>query len=58
MIKINANKCDGCKNCIEVCPFNVFEIKDKKVIVKRPENCKGCMACISACPNNAIKFED
>jgi len=55
---IDSNKCDGCGNCIEACPFDVFEIKNGKVIVKHPEKCKKCRACMSACPNNAIKIKE
>ena len=54
MVKIDKEKCDGCGNCIEVCPFGVLEIKNKKVIVKYPEKCRKCGACMIACPNNAV----
>jgi NAD-dependent dihydropyrimidine dehydrogenase PreA subunit len=57
MIIINQEKCDGCGNCIEVCPFNVLEIKNGKVKVKSSKKCKGCEACACACPNNAIKIK-
>jgi len=56
MVKINKEKCSGCGNCVDVCPFGVLEIKNGKAIVKHPEKCKKCGACISTCPNNAIKI--
>ena len=58
MVKINKEKCFGCGNCVEACPFGVFEIKNGKAIVEYPEKCKKCGACISACPNNAIKINE
>jgi NAD-dependent dihydropyrimidine dehydrogenase PreA subunit len=58
MIKINKNKCSGCGNCVEACPFKVFEIEKGKAVVKHPEKCKKCRACVSACPNNAIEIRD
>ena len=58
MVKINKKLCTGCGNCIEVCPFDVLEIKDGKAIVKNPGKCRKCGACVSACPNNAIEIED
>ena len=58
MIKINKKECDGCGNCIEVCPFDVLELKNGKVIIKNPENCRGCGACISACPNKVIETKE
>ena len=57
MIKIDKEKCSGCGNCVEACPFGVFEIENGKAAVKHPEKCRKCRACISACPNNAIKIE-
>ena len=58
MVKINEEKCDGCGNCIEVCPFGVFELKNGKVVVAHPEKCVKCGACMSACPNNAISINN
>ena len=57
MININKEKCNGCGNCVEVCPFDVLEIKDGKAAVKNPEKCRKCRAYISACQNNAIEIE-
>ncbi len=56
MVKINKEKCSGCGNCVEVCPFGVLEIKNGKAVVKYLEKCKKCGACVSACPNNAIRI--
>ena len=56
MVKINKEKCSGCGNCVEVCPFGVLEIKNGKAVVKNFKNCKKCGACMSACPNNAIRI--
>jgi len=56
MVKINKEKCPGCGNCVEVCPFGVLEIRNGKAVVKNLKNCKKCGACMSACPNNAIRI--
>jgi len=56
MVKINKEKCDGCGNCVEVCPFGVLEIQNGKAVVKNLKNCKRCGACMHACPNNAIEI--
>jgi len=58
MIKIDKEKCDGCGNCIEVCPFGVLEIENGKVVVKHLEKCQKCEACKFACPNNAIEINN
>jgi ferredoxin len=58
MVKIIKEKCSGCGNCVDVCPFGVLEIKDGKVIVKDIKNCRKCGACMHACPNHAIEIDN
>jgi 2-oxoglutarate ferredoxin oxidoreductase subunit delta len=55
---IDKDKCTICKTCISVCPVNVFEEKDGKVVVAKPGECIGCRACEAQCPQEAIKVED
>jgi DNA-directed RNA polymerase subunit D len=55
--KIEVKKCSMCGECVKKCPKNVFEIKDKKIIVAKANDCHLCMACIEACPDNAITVE-
>ena len=55
---IDYNKCKVAKTCIDVCPMQVFEEKDGKVIVANPDDCIGCKACEVQCPEGAIKVED
>ena len=56
------DKCNGCEGletprCVEFCPNDVFEIRNKKAVVARPQNCVyGCIACESVCPKKAITF--
>ena len=54
-IEIDLEKCDGDGTCVDVCPVEVFEIKDGKAVAVRPDECLVCMACEVQCPNNAIK---
>lgn len=45
--------------CIEVCPFNVWELPDDgPAIVARGENCTNCTACAVNCLGNAIVVEN
>lgn len=59
-VKIDPNKCIGCKTCIEVCPMGVFEFDGdkKKAVAKKEGECIACRACEVQCPENAIKVED
>ena len=54
--EVNAGKCIGCGACVSVCPQNVFEMKDAKSKVVKPENCVECNACVENCPSSAIKL--
>lgn len=63
-IKVDSDKCDGCRDCVILCPMNVLELekKDDKV-VSSPENianCCGesCSQCEIFCKNSALKIED
>ncbi|RLI96255.1 MAG: ferredoxin [Candidatus Aenigmatarchaeota archaeon] len=55
---VDKKKCTGCGTCVNVCPVNVFELKDGKSNVVRPEECIGCKACENSCPAQAIVVKD
>lgn len=58
---IDEERCTGCQNCIERCPFGAIEMK-KNPGSKRykahviPEICKGCGVCIPSCRKNALTY--
>lgn len=57
--KIDADKCKGCKKCIEFCKHNVYswDEKDKKVKVNEPYFCVvGCSNCSGLCKEKTIEF--
>ncbi len=53
---VSAELCDGCGNCLEVCPKDVFAIDEfGKALVVEPLLCiVGCCFCKSACDPKAI----
>ena len=54
-IEIDLEKCDGNGTCVDVCPVEVFELKEGKAAAVKPEECLVCMACEVQCPQGAIK---
>lgn len=55
-IRINEQKCIGCKRCMEVCPGSLIVTKEKKAYMKYPKDCWGCVSCVKECPVSAIDF--
>lgn len=55
-IRINQEKCVGCKKCMEVCPGTLILIENHKAWMKYPKNCWGCVSCVKECKMGAIDF--
>ncbi|MBN1807902.1 MAG: electron transfer flavoprotein subunit alpha [Planctomycetes bacterium] len=53
---ILGDKCIGCGQCIDVCPFGVLKMGDDN-IPEVPEDCRFCNVCVEACPVDAIVIE-
>ena len=54
--KVDESKCTGCGTCEEVCPSEVFTLKDQKAKVTAPDDCVECESCVENCPENAIEL--
>lgn len=55
-MKVDPAKCSGCGTCVDVCPVEVFEIKDDKSVPIRQDECLVCRACEAQCPEQAIEI--
>ncbi len=55
--RVDADLCKGCKQCVELCPFDAIEFNadDKKATV-RLDLCYGCGTCRAACSAEAISL--
>jgi len=51
-VKVEADKCTGCGECVSACPLDAIVIKDGKAVVD--DSCAECGACIDVCPNKAL----
>jgi heterodisulfide reductase subunit A len=49
----DAGACDGCGECVGVCPESAIAMEDGKPVINETM-CSGCGACIPACPVDAL----
>lgn len=55
-IAIDDGKCTGCGDCVELCPCNVYELKDEKAVAVDMDACTDCRLCEKHCPTGAISI--
>lgn len=54
--KVDAGKCTGCESCVDACPSEAIEMKNKKAFVVA-DKCVDCGVCVDECPVQAIDME-
>ncbi len=54
-IKIDYDKCKGHAECVDVCPADVYELKDGKSTAPMVNDCIECCSCVEVCPEGAIE---
>lgn len=53
---VDVEKCEGCGDCVDVCPTEAITIEDGKAVINE-EDCADCGACEPVCPTEAITLE-
>ena len=56
-VAVVPDKCTGCGMCLEVCPHNVFALKDKKAVIIDKDACMECGACATNCAFEAVSVD-
>lgn len=56
-LKLDADKCNGCRMCTKVCPQEVFTVQDKRAVLADRDACMECGACAVNCPEGAISVD-
>lgn len=56
-IEIINEKCDGCGECVDICPSEVFAMRKERAIPKGIDECVECCACVEVCSKDAINHE-
>ena len=58
IIKIDEEKCNGCRVCANACHEGAIEMIDGKAKLTREDYCDGLGDCLPGCPTGAINFEE
>lgn len=53
MMQVDLEKCEGCGECLEVCPVDAISFVRGPAFID-PDTCLVCEACAQACPHGAI----
>lgn len=53
-ININMNECTVCGECVDVCPMNILQITDDKLVIGDISECSYCETCTDVCPEECI----
>ncbi|MFV2041348.1 MAG: 4Fe-4S binding protein [Candidatus Hydrothermarchaeales archaeon] len=56
-ISVDSERCDGCGECVIICPSSVYTIEKGLSQPLHSDECTCCCACVVACPTNAIEHE-
>lgn len=63
-VLVDAERCIGCKMCVQACPFGVLTMRANGKGVLKCDLCAERLAegmepaCVTACPTNALTFGD
>lgn len=55
---VDSEKCVGCGECVDICPVEVYELKDGKSDPVNYEECVGCESCVEVCSTDAIEVKE
>ena len=58
ILKIDEEKCTGCKACISACPFNAIKLSPYSGKAIKCDLCDGTPQCVRWCPNQVLDYKD
>ncbi len=58
IVRVDYDRCDGDAACADICPSDVFVIKDGKSYPENAADCTGCESCVAECEQNALTITE
>jgi ferredoxin len=58
MVTVDAEKCEGCEECVDICPNEVFQMAGEKSDPGAGGECENCESCLGVCPSEAITIAE
>jgi len=58
MVTVDTEKCEGCEECVNVCPNEVFQMTDGKSDPYQGSECVFCESCLGVCPAECITITE
>ncbi|NOX20484.1 MAG: 4Fe-4S dicluster domain-containing protein [Nitrospirae bacterium] len=58
IVTVDADKCEGCEECVNICPQGVFEMEDGKSNPVNSSECVYCESCLGVCPAECITITE
>lgn len=58
LVSVDVEKCEGCEECVNTCPEEVFQMTDGKADPYQWSECVFCETCLSVCPTSAITITE
>ncbi len=55
---VDRKTCNGCGNCVVICPSEVYEIEEERSNPNRAQDCIECWACVNQCPTESIQLHE
>ena len=56
VVKIDADRCISCRQCVISCPFGAIYVHDDIATPFKCDLCGGHPACVQACPKGALQY--
>lgn len=57
-VVVDGESCSGCRECVDSCPGDVFDLVDGVSYPSRAEDCHGCHTCEDVCEEEAVNVRE